>query len=241
VLGPSFSGALRSIKQGLLRPLKAAVNERVRQLSFRRYMNQAVRMPSLLDEPAFLADIRAAWGNLGYSADVSFLAEALRRVRGLAPGAVLECGSGISTILMGLSIPDRAMCEIVVFENDVRWFERVASVTRQYRFTNVHLVHAPLQSYGDYMWYALPTQRMPRFHLVICDGPTEATPGGRYGLLPVMAPHLGKDAVILLDDVDTRIGRNVLARWENEGLIARVELRAGTDGVFGVVTAKNPC
>jgi predicted O-methyltransferase YrrM len=238
---PFFSDAFHSIKRGLLRPLKVAVNERVRQLSFRRYMNQAVRNPSVLDEPAFLADIRAAWGNEGYSADVSFLAEAIRRVRGLAAGAVLECGSGISTVLMGLSIPDRATCEIVVFENDVRWFERVTSVTRQYRFANVHLVHTPLQSYGDYMWYAPPTQRMPRFHLVVCDGPTEATPGGRYGLLPVMAPHLVKDAVILLDDVDTKIGRDVLARWENEGLVARVELREGTDGVFGIVTAKNRC
>jgi predicted O-methyltransferase YrrM len=238
MLGSSFDddiSLVRSIKRALLRPMKAAAKAGLRQLSFRRHMNQAARSPSLLDDPAFLAEIRQAWGNVAYSGDVSLLIEALGRVRGGAGGAVLECGSGISTILLSLAMPRRPGCEIWALENDVRWFERVASVTRQYQLGNVQLVHAPLRSYGDYMWYAAPLQRMPRFHLVICDGPTEATRGGRYGLLPVMAPRLADDAVVLVDDADTAVGRGVLARWADEGL-ARVELREGPDGAFAIVT-----
>ena len=78
---------------------------------------------------------------------------------------------------------------------------------------------------------------MPRFHLVICDGPTETTPGGRYGILRVMAAHLADDAIVLLDDADTAIGRAALARWQDEGL-ARVELREGPDGAFAIVTVQ---
>lgn len=228
---------VRSIKRALLRPLRAAAKERLRQLSFRRYMNQAIRWPSLLDDTPFLAGIREAWGNVDYSADVSFLTEALRRARGGARGAVLECGSGISTILMGLSMPRPAGREIWALESDARWVERVTAVTQQYQLSNVRIVHAPLQSYGDYMWYAAPLQRMPLFQLVICDGPTETTPGGRYGILPVMAPRLADDAVVLVDDADTAIGREVLARWADEGL-ARVELRDGVDGAFGIATVR---
>jgi len=223
---------VRSIKLALLRPMKAAAKEGLRQLAFRRCMNRAARSPSLLADPAFLAEIREAWGNLAYSAEVSFLTEAIGRVRGAAGSAVLECGSGISTILMGLSLPPG--CEIWALENDARWLERVTSVASQYHLGNVQLVHAPLQSYGDYMWYAAPVERMPRFHLVICDGPTEATPGGRYGLLPVMASRLADDAVILIDDADTAVAHGVLARWADDGL-ARVELREGLDGVFAIV------
>ena len=81
------------------------------------------------------------------------------------------------------------------------------------------------------MWYGAPlraprgwsrrggvgAQPMPRFDLVICDGPTEATPGGRYGLLPIMARHLSEDAVVRLDDADTKTGRDVLARGRMKG------------------------
>jgi hypothetical protein len=226
------------VKRALPRRLKAAAKERLRHVSFHRHMRQATRLPFLLDDDAFLADIREAWSNVNYSADVFFLIEAIQRARS-APGAVLECGSGISTILMGLSILRSAKREIWALESDVRWLERVAAINQQYQLSNVQLVHAPLQSYGDYVWYAAPLHRMPRFHLVICDGPTEATSGGRYGLLPVMAPNLADDAVILLDDADTAIGRSVLARWEDEGQ-ARVELRERPDGAFAIVTIQKP-
>jgi predicted O-methyltransferase YrrM len=239
VLGSSLDGSslVRAIKRALPRRLKAAAKEGLRRLLFRRYMNQAVRSPSLLANAAFLADIREAWGNVDYSAAVPFLIEALARVRGRPQDSVLECGSGISTILMGLALPRSAASEIWALENDVRWLKRVAAVTKSYPLSNVRLIHTPLQSYGDYLWYAPPRQRMPRFHLVICDGPTQATPGGRYGLLPVMTPHLTDDAVVLFDDADTAIGRAVLARWQDEGL-ARVELREGSDGVFAIVTVQ---
>lgn len=239
-LGSSFhsdNSLVRSIKQTLLRPLKAAAKEGLRQLAFRRCVNRAARSAALLTDPVFLAEIREAWGNLAYSADVSFLTEALGRVRCGGAGAVLECGSGISTILMGLSMPRRPGCEIWSLENDTRWLKRTASVVSRYYLGNVQLVHAPLRFYDDYMWYAAPFQRMPQFDLVICDGPTEATPGGRYGLLPVMAPHLADDAVVMVDDADTAVARGVLARWTDEGL-ARVELRDGVDGVFAIATVQ---
>lgn len=225
----------RFIKQTLLSPLKAAAKDGLRQRLFQLYMNRAAHSPSLLEDPAFLADMREAWGNIDYSADPSFLAEALERMRGLTGGAVLECGSGLSTILISLSAPRRSGCEIWVLESDLPWLERVGAVIRQHQLNNVRLIHAPLRSYGAYTWYAAPIQRMPRFELVICDGPPEATLGGRYGLLPVMAPYLADDAVIVLDDADTAIGRAVLARWADEGP-AHVDLRHGPDGVFGVAT-----
>jgi hypothetical protein len=89
----------RLIKQTLLSPLKTAATEEIRHLAFRHCMNRATRSPARLESPAFLAEIREAWGNVDYSADVAFLAEAVERVRGVGDGAVLECGSGLSTIL----------------------------------------------------------------------------------------------------------------------------------------------
>lgn len=230
------SPLLRRIKRILPRGLKVTAKESLRRLSFHRHMNRAIRSPSVLADPSFLAGFRKSWGNEGYSADVEFLAEVLSQIRTLHGGAVLECGSGISTILMSLAMTSGTMWTL---ESDPDWLQRVARVAQAYRLRNVQLIHAPLQAYGDYTWYAPPVARVPRFQLVICDAPTEATPGGRYGLLPVMAAHLADDAIILLDDAETTTGRGVLARWQDEGW-ARVELRESAQGAFAIVTPQSP-
>jgi hypothetical protein len=232
---------LGPIKRVLPSRLKTAAREGWRELSFRRHMTRLLRCPSLLADTDFLASIGEAWGNSGYRADVAFLLEALARVRnGAGAGSVLECGSGLSTVLIGLAMSaGSAEDKIWALENDEYWLQRVAHVSQTYRLRNVQLIHAPLQRYGDYTWYAPPLARMPRFQLVICDGPIQATPGGRYGLLPVMAAHLAHDAVVLLDDADTESGRGVLARWQAEGR-ACVELRESTHGTFAILTARGP-
>jgi predicted O-methyltransferase YrrM len=234
----SMLGWMATLKGALPRPLKTSAKEILRRLRFRRYANRAARSPACFADTTFLAGISEAWGNVDYSADTSFLVDTLARVRSDPGGSVLECGSGLSTILMGLAMPPSSGYEIWAFENDFRWVERVGLVTRRHQLRHVRLIHTPLRSYGDYTWYAPPLQ-CPRFHLVICDGPTEATPGGRYGLLPVMAPHLADDAVVVFDDADTAVGRAVLARWQNEGL-GHVELRENSDGVFAIVTVQKP-
>jgi hypothetical protein len=224
------------LKRALPRWLKVGAKEHLRRLSFRRHMALAVRSPGLLADAAFLARFRAAWGNVGYSAETPFLTEVLARVRKGPRASVLECGSGISTILTGLALSP-GTGNVWALENDVGWFQRVAHVIQKYQIRNVQLIHARLQSYGDYSWYAPPLARMPKFNLVICDGPTETTAGGRYGVLSVMKAHLADDAVVLLDDAHTATGHGVLARWQDEGR-ARVELREGATRGFAIVTVQ---
>ena len=76
---------------------------------------------------------------------------------------------------------------------------------------------------------------MPKdFSLVICDGPPARTPGGRYGLLPVMKSHLRPGCVILLDDVSRLEEREIIARWaEESGAKYSFE---GAEKPFGILT-----
>ena len=57
---------------------------------------------------------------------------------------------------------------------------------------------------------------MPEFSLVICDGPPASTPGGRYGLLPVMRDKLKAGATILLDDAVREEEQVIANRWAAE-------------------------
>jgi len=154
------------------------------------------------------------WGNEGFTADIDFLEELVRRAQ-LTPGPVLECGSGLTTILLGLLVGRRGI-EVWTLEHDREWHARVARVLKQRRIAGINLCIAPLRDYGGFSWYDPPLKRMPKqFCLVVCDGPPGATPGGRYGLLPIMGEYLGSGCVILLDDAGPW-ATETLHRWTTE-------------------------
>jgi hypothetical protein len=87
------------------------------------------------------------------------------------------------------------------------------------RLESVQVVHAPLTPEADgYSWYSTDAvrDRLPaRFDLVVCDGPLGTTPGGRFGLLPVLHERLD-GAFILLDDASRPGEQDVLDRWKAE-------------------------
>ena len=51
--------------------------------------------------PVLLTRLIFAWGNFGYSASIRYLQQVERLFR-ISQGAVLECGSGASTLLLAL-------------------------------------------------------------------------------------------------------------------------------------------
>ena len=59
-----------------------------------------------LRNPRTLAWLRQGWGNEGYSADTSYL-EAIRHWASRVHGPILECGSGLTTLLLGIVARDQ--------------------------------------------------------------------------------------------------------------------------------------
>jgi len=167
-------------------------------------------VPSLDD----LAELRFGWGNAGWSADLVYIQQMARRAA-TVEGPILECGSGLTTLVLGL-VAGRRGVPVWSMEHHAEWHARMASVLARLRLsTDLRLV--PMNDYGEYTWYAPPREEMPTdFALVICDGPPGDTPGGRYGLLPVMREHLAPGAVVLLDDASRPEEVAVLRRWGEE-------------------------
>jgi predicted O-methyltransferase YrrM len=154
------------------------------------------------------------WGNAEWSALPEYMQCFIEAARS-TPGPILECGSGLSTLLMGLQkAPSQR--RLYTLEHHPEWHARMQGELARQRITGVDILHAPLQDYGAFTWYR-PAVELPRgFTLVICDGPPSVTPGGRYGLLPVTAAHLAPGCVILLDDAARPDEQAALARWREE-------------------------
>ncbi len=170
-----------------------------------------------------LNELFLTWGNKGWSAKEELLA-GMTQQAWETEGTILECGSGLSTLILGLVAKHKGQ-RVVCLEHSEHWAIVVQNALDQFGLTNVELLFSPLVSYDDYDWYKLPanTFQEQEITLVVCDGPPEGTRGCRHGVLPVTLPFLHHGAVILLDDVQAG-GASVLARWKREfGLDSVVE------------------
>jgi hypothetical protein len=158
-----------------------------------------------------LERLRRAWVNPGYEAELDYL-ELLCEYAAFARAPVLECGSGLTTVLLALTAGRRGL-QIWSLEHDAGWYRATSLVLRRFRLDGIRLCYAPLVRHDQYVWYDAPLSLMPpRFGLVVCDGPPGSTPGGRSGLMPVIGERL-KGATILVDDAERPSEQAMLASW----------------------------
>jgi len=136
-------------------------------------------------------------GNYPWCAPEAMMARAWDMAKG-AKGPVLEVGSGLTTIIMGL-----AGAEVHTLEHDLGWLRKTRKLIERYGLTNVHLHYAPLREYDDgSAWHDLRriADLPSAFDLVVCDGPPR-TLADRKMLWTVLADAI-KGADWLVDDVD---------------------------------------
>jgi hypothetical protein len=210
-----------------------------RRLALRWALTQLRRLgPEEHPRRQVLSALRCGWGNLDYAAGLAYL-DAIARHVAESRGPILECGSGASTLLLGL-LASRRNLHVWTLEHHPRWHAFVAERLRAHAIPGVTLCQVSLRSYGDFSWYDPPLDQMPTaFSLVICDGPPNKTPGGRYGLIPVMRDRLAPEWRILLDDANSAKRTGTLDRWAAEPgvTITRHDM---ADGAFLLVTRRAP-
>lgn len=188
-------------------------------------MKRFIASPAAATAPdnPILADLIAGWGNEGWSARDEFLAECVRRAL-RSTGPILECGSGLSTLLVGVVATQRGLRHCTL-EHLPGWAARVQRHADRYGLDAVTIVRAPLRDHGEFSWYDAPAAALPdKFALVICDGPPGDVPGGRYGLVPMMRDRLAPGCTILLDDAGREQEVEIGNRWRAE-LGAAVQAR----------------
>lgn len=194
------------------------LRQRSRRARFEAAMRRLIRADGNLGDTlpeSLVHELVYGWANETMSASEEFL-QAVFRHASRSTGPILECGSGLSTLVLGVAARSSGQ-RVWSLENDPFWASVVRAALARYAITGVEICEAPLRSYGNFEWYELPHSHLARdFALVICDGPQGTTLGGRYGLLPVLGGNLRSGCVILLDDAARAGERQVLSRWGDE-------------------------
>lgn len=196
----------------------------------KRHIRRGDQLPD-----ALLHRIIYGWSNEGWSAKPNLL-QALLDESIDENTSILECGTGLSTILLGL-IAKQTGCRVLALEHSEAWYELVCRQLSKFGLPSSIVKFAPLKSYGDFDWYDSQSCLSERdtFNLVLCDGPPSNTRGGRYGLLPVASKHFQRGARLIVDDSTRLDEMTMMTRWLNEYAGIRVTSRESTFAILTMV------
>src|SRR2546428_11863958 len=146
-----------------------------KEVLLNRTLRRAIRESGSLargDAPnrQMLEQLQLGWANTSFAARTDYL-EALAQLAVTPPGPVLECGTGLTTILLGL-LAGRRGVQTWSLEHNAEWRDRVTRTIMRFEISNVEVCLAPLSNYDGFEWYRPQLSEIaPHFQLVICDGP----------------------------------------------------------------------
>ena len=236
-----FMRRLPEIPRRIKRLFPAQIKRPARAALLSYMFRQAMRdlaglQPGEVPSREMLKKLRLGWDNLGWDAKLDYFEEIVKRAA-TTEGPILECGSGLTTLVMG-HLAGKRKVETWSLEHNADWYRRVLNAIERHHVPKVNLCSAPLREYDEFTWYNPPLDKMPeKFSLVICDGPPDLAHGGRYGLLPVLGNRLKPGTVILFDDAKEPGQPEVLQRWTAESGVS-VELRTTEEVSFALVTCR---
>jgi predicted O-methyltransferase YrrM len=141
------------------------------------------------------------------------------------PALVVELGAGVSTLVLGYALESAGTGRLIAFEHDAGHAQRTAALVRRHGLERqVEVVHAGLQEThlaGEaWQWYGPEVEETlvgQRAQLVFIDGPPGSLqPLARYPARRRLAPFLGDDAIVVLDDVARPDEWAITERWLRE-------------------------
>lgn len=153
-----------------------------------------------------------SWGNEGYSSQTDYI-NTMIKFATETNGLILECGSGLSTLLIGVIAKNRKI-GMVSFEHIPAWAGKVKKELDKYGLTHNEIYVRPLINYGDFDWYDIDNIDIPEIRLCICDGPPGNTFGGRKGMLFLFKEKVTSGAIILVDDTIRKAEQKMIKQWQ---------------------------
>jgi predicted O-methyltransferase YrrM len=160
-----------------------------------------------------------AFGETAIEADTA--RELVSLVLQRRPRRVVECGSGLSTLLVGYALEKLGEGQILSMEHLVDWSDMTRTRIEQHGLQRHAVVfHAPLEEIEvpgmrSWKWYDPNCWvEWKQIDLLIIDGPPAwKDESARYPALPLLWNYLSDGAIIFLDDTGRPGEKAVIAKW----------------------------
>lgn len=166
-----------------------------------------------------------AWGNQGFSAQINYLETCIEKVSN-SKNLIFECGSGLSTILLGI-IANKQNRRMISFEHIDYWAIKIQKELQKNNLDNI-VYNRKLKDYGDFEWYSVDDIEIETIGCCIGDALPAQTKGGRRGFLNLFKNNLRKGSIILIDDTIREDEQKMINEW-NKIISMEVEFRGSFD------------
>lgn len=148
------------------------------------------------------------------------LAELDCRLSTLRPKTILECGSGLSTLIFARYAENNPEVKVVSLEHDQKYFDQTAlllgSLIKRVELLRCDLIENSEHSATDEaLIYDVDLSKYPKFDFVLIDGPPSGA-GGREQIFPWIFRRLNKDCEVWLDDGDRPQESQAIKNWKEK-------------------------
>jgi predicted O-methyltransferase YrrM len=201
--------AVRRVETDLENKVRTEIRQTFRQLETMQNLNAMLPASDVL--PA----------TRGWAASPDLIALLVDLVISERPSLVVECGSGVSTLWLALTMRQFEIDgRIIALDHDPVFGDKTRAFLARHGVQDLAEVRdAPLESFSlegeSYSWYARRAwQDLTGIDLLFVDGPPAATGHqARYPALPLLSGSLSPAATVVLDDLVVPDMQKVLRRW----------------------------
>jgi predicted O-methyltransferase YrrM len=171
----------------------------------------------------------------GWAASPDFLREIEVHALQSRPNVIVECGSGVSTVILARCMQLNGAGHVYCLEHLPEFAEKTRWDVRRHGLEDwASVLTAPLRQYelrGEtILWYS--TEKLPQtqIDMLLVDGPPEET--GKLARYPaaLLFERLSPGAAVFLDDADRVQERTIVQLWVQEFSDFRREHRSSETG-----------
>ena len=138
------------------------------------------------------------------------------------PETVLECSSGLSTLVLARCCQMNNHGHVYSLENGEEYATATQDSLNQYKLGSyATVIHAPLVettvNTKDFLWYSADNIPRHLINMLVIDGP----PGfiqkhSRYPAIPMLYKNLANQCKIFLDDAGREDEQEIVELWQSE-------------------------
>lgn len=163
-----------------------------------------------------LIDLRSPLPVMGeWAASPDFLTVISEIILDQKPETIVECGSGVSSVVAGYLLEKNERGRIFSLENKNNFYEKNNHLIARHNLSQyVSIVHAPLVESkvndNSYEWYdTTQIADLESIDVLIIDGPA----GNRYPVLPLLFNQLSDNVFVIIDDCKREKDSTNVLRW----------------------------
>lgn len=181
-----------------------------------RQIQALLAIEKLLRLPKALPPMR------GWAGSPDFLLRTAEEIFSRTPKIVMECSSGVSTLISARALQITGKGHVFSLEHDPVYAEKTRQLLHDHGLKEwATVLDSPLREtdVSSTPWYSLEAipSSLQLIDILVVDGPPGTTgPLARYPALPLLHSRLNDSALIIVDDAARDDEQAMLSRWQQE-------------------------